>query len=281
MYPYPHRGAVPRETRQRVVPLTLDTMIDLHCHVLPGIDDGPSTIEGSLELARAAVAAGTRTIVATPHVSWRYRNDVREIRSLVERLNDRLAAEGIALDVRPGAEVAMTYAMEMTASELSALALGDGPWLLIECPLTTAASGFERILLNLQQDGHRILLAHPERCAAFQRDPELLASLVRAGLLTSITASAFSGRFGREARRFAYKLLHDELVHNVASDAHNVLGRPPTLAAELERAGLTPLGDWLTQAIPRAILDGSEIPPRPNVGLATAEPTLWSRLTRR
>jgi protein-tyrosine phosphatase len=256
-------------------------MIDLHCHVLPGIDDGPSTIEGSLELARAAAAAGTRMIVATPHVSWRYRNEAPTIMGLVAELNGRLAAEAIALDVRPGAEIAMTYAVDMTTAELTALRLGGGPWLLIECPLTSVASGFDTILMSIQSEGHRILLAHPERCPAFRRDPELLRRLVQAGLLTSITASAFSGRFGRDVRRFAYKLVQEELVHNVASDAHNVIGRPPAIAAELERAGLAPLRDWLTETVPSAILDGHEIPPRPIVSLPTTESAWRSRLRRR
>jgi protein-tyrosine phosphatase len=255
-------------------------MIDLHCHVLPGIDDGPRTIEDSLELARAAAAAGTRTIVATPHVNWRYRNDAQTVVRLVAELNGQLAAEAIALDVRPGAEIAMTYAVEMTTAELAAFRLGRGPWLLIECPHTSVASGFDMILLSLQRNGHRILLAHPERCAAFRRNPDLLRSLVRAGLLTSITASAFSGRFGGEIRRFAHKLVHEELVHNVASDAHNVRGRPPAIAAELERAGLAPLGEWLTETVPSAILDGREIPPRPTVSLRTAEPAWRSWLRR-
>lgn len=256
-------------------------MIDLHCHVLPGIDDGPPTIEGSLELARAAADAGTRTIVATPHVSWRYRNEPRTIAGLVDQLNARLAAEGIGLDVRAGAEIAMTSAVEMTLEELTALRLGGGPWLLIECPLNGVASGLDTILMGLQHDGHRVLLAHPERCPAFRGNPELLRSLVQAGLRTSITAGAFSGRFGREVRRFAYELVHEDLAHNVASDAHNVLGRPPAIARELERAGLGALRPWLTQAVPSAILDGGEIPPRPRVSMDISQPGWRDRLRRR
>jgi protein-tyrosine phosphatase len=256
-------------------------MIDLHCHVLPGIDDGPPTIEDSLELARAAAAGGIRTIVATPHVSWQYRNGAQAIAVLVETLNSRLQSEAIELDIRPGAEIAISSAVEMTTQELTALRLGGGPWLLIECPLTPVASGFDAILMSLQNDGHRILLAHPERCPAFRSNPDLLRSLVQAGLMTSITASAFSGRFGREVRRFAFKLIADELVHNVASDAHNLLGRPPVIAAELERAGLAALRVWLTQVVPSAILEGEEIPPRPTVRLRAAERSWRNRVKRR
>src|ERR1039457_237247 len=98
-------------------------MIDLHCHVLPGIDDGPETIEGSLELARAAVATGTRVLLATPHVSWSYPNDAETIASLVDELNARLTAEGIALEVRAGAELAMTRVIDIAPAELLRLRL--------------------------------------------------------------------------------------------------------------------------------------------------------------
>src|SRR5471030_2122865 len=106
-------------------------MIDLHCHVLASIDDGPATIEGSVALARAAAAAGTTTLVATPHVSARYRNDARTIRRLVDELNTRLEAGGVELEVLPGAEIAITSVIEIEPSELPSLALGDGPWLLM------------------------------------------------------------------------------------------------------------------------------------------------------
>ncbi len=98
------------------------------------------------------------------------------------------------------------------------------------------------------------MLAHPERCPAFQRDPPALERLVRAGLLTSVTAGSLGGRFGNEARRLALALAREGLLHNVASDAHDAVNRTPELAAELERAGLAPLAPWLTEAVPAAIL---------------------------
>ena len=238
-------------------------MIDLHCHLLPGIDDGPADIEGSLELARAASAAGTRTIVATPHVSARYRNDAATIARLVEELNRRFAAEEIAIEVRRGAEVALTSALEMAPEQLAGLGLGGGSWLLIEPPFTPAASGIDSILLDILARGHRVVLAHPERCPAFQRDPAVLEAVIRAGVITSITAGSLSGRFGREVRRFALALARDGLVHNVASDAHEHLKRGPQIASELRGSGLEPLADWLTCEVPAAILADAEIPPAP------------------
>ena len=146
-------------------------MIDLHTHILPGIDDGPATIEGSLELARAAVAAGTRTLVATPHVSWTYPNDAGAIAALVEQLNARLRAEGIELEVLAGAEIAMTRLVDMRGEELSNLSLGGGAFLLVEPPFAPAVTGLDALVFDLQRQGYEILLAHPERCPAFHREP--------------------------------------------------------------------------------------------------------------
>jgi protein-tyrosine phosphatase len=245
-------------------------VIDLHCHVLPGIDDGPATIEGSLALARAAAAEGTRVLVATPHVSSRYPNDPETIARGVEEVNERLSAEGIVLEVRRGAELAMTRVVEMDSEQVARFAIGGGEWLLVECPLSQAPTGFDIVVLDLQRRGHRVLLAHPERSPTFQREPEKLESLVAAGALTSITAGALVGRFGGEVRRFALRLVRDGLAHNVASDAHDHIHRPPEIASDLRTAELQPLADWLTQAVPGAILDGGEIPPRPAIAALPA-----------
>lgn len=240
-------------------------MIDLHCHVLPGIDDGPDSIEGSLALARVAADQGTRAIVATPHVSWRYAdNDSLKIARLVQETNTALADAGIALELLAGAEVALTRLPELDATERAALLLGQGPWLLLECPFSSVLTGLEQAVLELEAEGHRVVLAHPERCQAFHRDTELLRRLVQGGALVSITASSLVGSFGERVRQFALELVAAELVHNVASDAHDALERPPSIAKELERARLGALGEWLTEAVPAALLAGEhEIPQRP------------------
>lgn len=243
-------------------------VIDIHCHVLPGIDDGPETIAGSIALARAAADAGVRTLVATPHVNWRYRNDAATIAGLVAQLRERLAAAGVDLELRGGAEVAMTEVAELEQAELARLRLGGGEWLLLEPPFAPIATVLEGIVQDVQRRGNRVLLAHPERCPAFHRDPRLVRTLVREGVLTSITAGSLVGRFGGTVRRFALALVEEELVHNVASDAHDVAERAPGIASELEQAGLSPLAEWLTEAVPAAILDGGEIPARPPLSSA-------------
>jgi protein-tyrosine phosphatase len=256
-------------------------VIDLHCHVLPGIDDGPKTIEGSLALSRAAVAAGIRTLVATPHVNAGRRNDADTIARLVDEMNRRLAEEGVALDVLPGAEIALTYLAEIDPAELSRLGLGGGRWLLVEPPFVSVAVGLESLVLDLQRRDHRIVLAHPERCQALQRDRTVVRSLADAGVLMSITSGSLAGRFGGEVRRYALELAREGLIHNVTSDAHDDVRRPPSIAKELEEAGLAPLSGWLTQTVPAAILSDGEIPPRPAAQLDGAHRGIRSWRLRR
>lgn len=256
-------------------------MIDLHCHILPGIDDGPKTIEDSIILARAMAAKGVRTVLGTSHVNWHYTNDPDTLARLTMEVNQRLREEGIELEVLAGAEVAMTYAMEADTSELERFRLGDGPWTLIEPPFTQIPGNLDTLLLNLQHRGLRILLAHPERCPAFHRDPQMLQSLVDYGFLTSITAGSLTGRFGSEVRRFSLDLVRKEMVHNVASDAHDHVRRPPGIAEELEQSGLGALTSWFTEAVPAAILRGEEIPSRPQLPQSAAKLSRRSRWSLR
>lgn len=257
-------------------------MIDLHCHVLPGVDDGPQTLGDTLELCRAAVAAGTRTVVATPHVSWDWPGVTsRVVHEGVERVQAAVDAAGIELEVLAGAEIAMTRAGDLDDDELIALRLGGGPYLLIECPISPVAVGIEQLVERLTGRGHRILLAHPERSPALHRDPALLRALVEHGALTSVTASAFTGRFGTTVARFARQLLEDELVHDIASDGHGAgIGRPPSIAPELAEAGFGARAAWHAEAVPRAILDGAPLPPAPPLPELPPRRGLLARLRR-
>lgn len=228
-------------------------------------------------LARAAGAAGIETIVATPHVNSEYPNGGEAIADLVEDVGTRLTAEGIAIDLCAGAEIAMTSASELTPAELSRLTLGGGPWLLIESPFTSLATGFDMLLLQLLGQGHRIVLAHPERSPLFHRDPRILGGLARNGVLMSITAGSLAGRFGGTVQRFALRLASEDLVHNVTSDAHDHRRRPPGMRQEIESCELRPLADWLTQSVPEAVLAGDEIPRRPAVATAPKKRGRWWR----
>ncbi|MFI4991348.1 MAG: tyrosine-protein phosphatase [Solirubrobacterales bacterium] len=257
-------------------------MIDLHCHVLAGIDDGAATVEDSVALARCARDRGIETIVATPHVSWHYDNGAETIARLVAQTNAAFDAAGVGVSVVAGAEIAMTRAVDLRDEELAKLTLGGGRWLLLECPFSSSIAGLDSLALDLQDEGYGVVLAHPERCPAFASDPIVLESLVRAGVLTSITAGSLIGRFGGTVARFANELMEAELVHNVASDAHDLERRQPGMAAELEQAGFAALTSWLAQDVPAAILSGAEgIPPRPHVTIRAARPPRPRRWWRR
>ena len=243
-------------------------MIDLHSHILPGLDDGPETLEESLELGRAAVAAGTETILATPHVNDYSDIGPDDVAAGLEVLRAALAEADIPLEVLPGGEIAIWKLVDLDAAALRGLALGGGPYLLVESPFSPVAGEFEPMVLDLHLRGHRVLLAHPERCPAFQREPARLERLVQAGVLVQVTAGSMTGAFGSTVRRFTASLLRDGLVHVVASDAHDAVKRPPGLRAgfaslEDELRGVGKLAEWMTVGVPRAILDGAELPERP------------------
>ena len=169
----------------------------------------------------------------------------------------------------PAPRSRITRVAEIASRRARAPALGGGPWLLIEPPFTSVATGLDDIVLELQSAGHRVVLAHPERCPAFHRDPRMLRSLVDGGVLTSITAGSLVGRFGGGRGASRSSCSTTGLVHNVTSDAHDHRQRPPGIAAELEQAGLDPLAEWLTEEVPaRDPRRRGEIPPRPVVDLA-------------
>lgn len=247
-------------------------MIDLHSHILPGIDDGPPTVEASLDLARAAVELGTAQIAATPHIDAHFHLGPADRDAPLGALRAALEAEGIPLTVIPGAEIALERYLDLTDAELEALRLGDGEFLLLEAPLSTAAGAFDRFLAGLLGRGVRMLIAHPERCPEFQRRPEKLADLVRAGALAQVTAASLAGRFGSPVQDAALHMLAEGLVHDIASDAHSAERRRPGLregleTAERELPGAHALADWLTVDVPGAIVRGEAIPRRPSVVL--------------
>jgi protein-tyrosine phosphatase len=243
-------------------------VIDLHCHVLPGFDDGPSTLEQSLALARAAAEAGTTVLAATPHVRADYSFPPEEVRPAVEELNRSLGTAEVPIEVVPGGEVAITSLVELTEHELAAVTLDGGPCLLVESPYVWTGDVLERILSDAQGLGLLPILAHPERSPCFLGDLDRLRALVERGVLCSITAGSMAGRFGRPVRTFTARLFEAGLVHDVASDAHGGHQRPPGLRVGFEQLdrelpGLLDQVDWYTRLAPAAILGRGRLPPRP------------------
>jgi protein-tyrosine phosphatase len=243
-------------------------VIDLHCHLLPGLDDGPTSIPEALAMARVAAASGTTTIVATPHIDHRWGVRPHDLPRRGAALSEALRDEGIELELRTSGEIAISRLADLSSDELDRLRLGDGRHLLVESPLSPTDPDFDVLLLKVQERGEPIVLAHPERCPLFQREPERLARCVEAGMLCSITAGSLRGDFGERVRRFSLEILSEGLVHDLASDAHDHHSRTPSLAGAVEQAedelpGVSAQADWLTRVAPAAILAGKRPPPPP------------------
>lgn len=238
-------------------------MIDIHCHILAGLDDGAADLEESLAMARIALADGVETIVATPHVNSRFGFDVGRIETAVDELNATLEAERLPLEVVAGAELAVTRLLDIDDPMLGRLTLGSSPYVLIESPYLGELHFLDAQLTDLQTRGFIPILAHPERCPWFQQDRSRLAELVEHGVLCQLTASAVEGAFGTVVEKFAEDLINEGLVHCVGSDGHNSGRRGPEIGASFRRAGRSiadALGRHLTVDVPAAILAGELAP---------------------
>jgi protein-tyrosine phosphatase len=232
-------------------------VIDLHAHILPGIDDGPPTTSVALEMARTAAAAGTRAIATTSHVGNHYSVAIEQIVHGRETLAARLAYEGIDLELLAGGEVAHDRLPDLTDEELRAVALGGGSYVLLECPFAPIGDGLEPLVADLHERGYGVLLAHPERSASFQRDPDLLAALVHLGAFAQVTVGALTGHFGHIPQRTAQLMVREELVHVLASDAHDVVHRAPVL--DVNGALTADQYERMTSVVPAAILTGQPV----------------------
>jgi len=249
-------------------------MIDLHAHVLPGIDDGPATLESSVELARAALADGVTAMAATPHVRDDYPTDAATMMRLVRELRAALAAESLPLELLTGGEVALERLRSSALSELRAFGLGGNPqYLLVEFPYNGWPLDLPELLFRLIAQDVTPVLAHPERNDVVQKAPRRLEPLVSSGCLVQLTAASAAGRLGRRARAAAARLLELRLAHLLASDAHSPGLRGAGLSAAAAEIGGGELGVWLTQELPAAIVSGANLPPRP----ARSRGRWWSR----
>ena len=239
-------------------------MIDLHSHILGGLDDGARNLEESIAIARSAVADGISAIAATPHVRDDYPTSAEEMERGVGELRAALAKEGVPLYVHPGGEVALEELGRHGRDELGRFGLGGNPrYLLLETPYVGWPLMFGDIVERLIAAGVTPVIAHPERNGEVMDNPERLASLVRQGALVQVTAASIDGRLGRHVRRCAQRLLELELVHMLASDAHTPQVRAIGLSSARAAVGDAALGRWLTEDVPGAIVDNRALPPRP------------------
>jgi protein-tyrosine phosphatase len=244
-------------------------MVDLHTHVLPGVDDGAPDLDASLQMLRAAAGEGIETVVATPHLREDFLMTGERIEPGVRALQEAADEASIDVELIAGAEVASTMLLDLDDAALRDLCIGDGPYLLVETPYAAFPGHFPDVLFDLQARGLRPVLAHPERCTTFLKDWDRLAAVAERGVLCSLTAGSMEGRFGAPARKLAAWLFEHGLVANVASDAHDALRRSPRLRSGFIRLddalpGLLDQMDWFTSAAPAAIVAGVELPPRPD-----------------
>jgi protein-tyrosine phosphatase len=206
--------------------------VDLHFHLLPGVDDGPSDMDASLELARRAVADGTGTIVATPHVRTDLGlTDAVEIHARVLELRSKLAANDIPLDVRCGGELGHEMVARLRQGELDLLAQGPPGrrWVLVETPFVGIGEDFHMATAELRDRGYGVLIAHPERSADASLDGAAgLRRELACGSLAQLNALSLTGGHGDEACGAAWELIADRLISVVSSDAHGPT-RPPAL----------------------------------------------------
>ncbi|MFC2947707.1 tyrosine-protein phosphatase [Virgibacillus sediminis] len=201
-------------------------MIDIHSHILPGVDDGAKTEEDCLDMARAAVAQGVTTIIATPHhKNGQYENDRQSILKHVSILNEKLRKENIPLDVLPGQESRINGDMLEDIEQENLLPLNNSKYLFVEFPSGQVPRYSAQMLFDIQVAGFTPIIVHPERNRELFENPSKLYDFVKKGALTQITAASVIGNFGQKIQKFTNQLIEANLTHFIASDAHNTTTR--------------------------------------------------------
>jgi protein-tyrosine phosphatase len=201
-------------------------MIDIHCHILPGVDDGAQDMNETLDMARKAAQEGIEKIIATPHhKNGQYHNEKSEILEKVREVNEALAAEGIPVEVLPGQEnrIYGEFLEDYESGGIMTLAYSD--YVFIELPSGHVPRYTEKLLFDIQMGGLTPIIVHPERNAELAERPDLLYHLVKKGSLTQVTAASVCGHFGKKIQKFSNQLIESSLTHFIASDAHNTSSR--------------------------------------------------------
>jgi protein-tyrosine phosphatase len=253
-------------------------MIDLHCHMLPGIDDGAVDLETSLAMARMAVADGIQVTACTPHIMpGVYDNRGPEIRAAIARLQQVLDEQDIALRLVTGADVHIAPDLIDGLRSGRVLSLNDSRYFLFEPPHHIAPPRIEKFAFDVLAAGYLPIITHPERLTWIESHYDSFLQMVHGGAWIQITAGALTGRFGRRPKYWCEKMLDDGVVHIVATDAHNLRNRSPQLA-EARDAVAARLGseaaDDMVLTRPRGILDNVApytLPPAVGVDRSAAD----------
>ena len=241
-------------------------MIDLHSHILPGLDDGAPDLDAAVEIARSMAADGVTVVCGTPHVRDDYPTSVEAMKEALARVREAVATARIPIQVRGGGEIALERLPELDAITRARFGLGGNAMLLLlETPYSGWPLDLARTCAQLHLEHIVPVLAHPERNLDVQQQPELLEAAVRAGAYVQLTAASVDGRLGRPAAACARKLLELELAHCIASDAHGPGVREAGMSAAAEAVGGGGMARWLTYDVPAALLENRAPPPRPQL----------------
>jgi protein-tyrosine phosphatase len=209
-------------------------MIDIHTHILPMIDDGPTLMQESLEMCRIAVNDGIKKIIATPHVqNGMDDSDANKVLEKIRMLNQLLKQEGLDLVIFPGAEVHLNDRLLDTdiLRESSILTINDGKkYILLEFPFQWIPPETEQIIFKLKSMGFTPILPHLERNHRIQRNPHMVVRYVEMGAILQVTAQSITGDFDAVPLKCVLWMLKNNLVHVIASDAHSPIARPPILS---------------------------------------------------
>ena len=238
-------------------------MIDIHCHIIPEIDDGPNSIEESLAMADIAENDGIKTIVATPHfLEGLYQPTSYYILNKIRNLNNYLASNNINLKIISGADLHISHEIVERIKSNEFLTINGTRYVLIELPSQFLHDKIKELLRKMINNSLIPIISHPERNYLFQRSPNLLYDYIKDGALAQVTAMSITGDFGYEAKRTAKKMIINRLVQIIASDAHSKESRPPILSKALNAVSkiLSPDEAYdMVQTIPEAVINGNKV----------------------
>jgi len=240
-------------------------LIDLHAHLVPGVDDGSASEKESFRMLQMAEADGIHSIVATPHLFSKL-NTEKNVESLfkaVEEFLQKVKMFDFQIKVFPGAEIFFTTNLRAYFKEYQTmLTLNGSSYFILEFPFDFIFPGVRKFIYDIQMDGWTPIIAHPERNQVIQRNPRMLFEMVQQGALTQLNAGSLLGNFGGSARTTAFLLLQNNLVHVIASDAHSIKHRPPQLSSAylLLKENKAEISDLVLKKTPQAILKNEAIP---------------------
>jgi protein-tyrosine phosphatase len=260
-------------------------MVDIHHHLLWGVDDGARDFETSLSMAKASAEDGVTHIVCTPHANAHYTYDRAENEEKLEELQAKLTEEQIPLTLGLGSDFHMSYDNVVEVKQTPAKFTVNGlNYLMVEIPDYGVPPGLTETFYELQLAGITPVLTHPERNPTLQREIRRLAEWMRGGVLVQVTGDSVTGRMGKHAEKMAHLLLSRHWVHFLATDAHNVTSRPPRLS-EARKLVAKKYGEEyaadLTLRNPRAVFEGKPFDPQEEpAGLYEEfkEKSWWQRL---